>query len=173
MKRYRRPNCKHCGKLYKPDPRRGAVQKFCPKPACQKASRADSQRRWLAKPENKTHFCGAENVLRMQEWRKINPGYWRRRKKPPTTLQDVILAQPVDIKPDIKVKVECPQGVLQNALQDVDQTQHPLIVGFISFFTGTTLQDEIAQSMREIQTRGVRILGEVPGMKSQRGESNG
>ena len=173
MKRYRRLNCKHCGKLYNPTPRRVAVQKFCPKLACQKASRADSQRRWLAKPENKTHFRGPENVLRVQEWRKNNPGYWRRRKKPPVALQDVVLAQPVEIKSDAKVNRDCAKGVLQDALQDVDQMQHPLIVGFISFFTGATLQDEIAQSMREIQTRGVRILGEVPGVKSQRGESHG
>jgi len=173
MNRCRRPNCKHCGDLYTPTPRRRAVQKFCPKPACQKASRADSQRRWLSKPENKTHFCGLENVLRVQEWRKKNPGYWRRRKSAPIALQDVILAQPIDIKNDAKVKAECSKGVLQDALQDVDQMQHPLIVGVISFFTGTTLQDEIAQSIREIQTRGVRILGEVPGMKSQRGESHG
>lgn len=173
MKQYRRPNCKHCGQLYKSNPRRATVQKYCTKPACQKASRADSQRRWLAKPENKTHFCGPENVLRVQEWRTKTPGYWRRRKSPPITLQDVVLAQPVDIKTDAKVMKECAKGVLQDALQDVDQMQHPLIVGVISFFTGATLQDEIARSIREIQTRGVRILGEVPGMKSQRGESNG
>ncbi len=173
MNRCRRPNCKHCGDLYTPTPRRGAVQKFCSKPACQKASRVDSQHRWLAKPENKTHFCGPENVLRTQEWRKKNPGYWRRRKRPAIALQDVILAQPVDIKSDTKVKTECSQGMLRDALQDVDHMQHPLIVGVISFFTGATLQDEIAQSIREIQTRGVRILGEVPGMRSQRGENNG
>jgi len=172
MKRYRRPKCKHCGKLYKLNPHRGSLHKYCSKPECQKASRTASQRRWLAKPENKTHFCGPENVLRVQEWRKANPGYWRRRKKRPSALQDVSPAQPVVIKGDAEVKQRCAICLIQGALQDVSATQQPLLVGLISSLTGFTLQDEIAQSMREIQTRGELILGKVPGMESQRGEKH-
>lgn len=168
MKRYRRPKCKHCGKLYKINPHRGALHQYCSKPECRKASRAESQRRWLAKPENRDHFCGRENVLRVQDWRKANPGYWRRRKKPSHALQDMSSSQPVDKEEDEEVK----KKALHDALQDMSLAQQPLMVGLISGLTGYTLQDQIAQSMRAYQTRGELILGKMPGMKSQRGEGN-
>ena len=50
------------------------------KPGCRKASKADSQRRWLQKPENRDYFRGPEHVQRVQRWREAHPGYWRRAK---------------------------------------------------------------------------------------------
>jgi hypothetical protein len=166
MKRYRRRKCKYCGKLYQVNPRRRDLQRYCRETACQKASHAASQRRWLAKPENRDHFCGPENIDRVQAWRKAHPGYWRRRNKRPIALQDVILTQPVDVQED-------KTDLMQGALQDVISSQHALLVGVISTLTGSTLQDEIGQSMRLFQTRGALILGKVPGMQSQRGENRG
>ena len=46
---------------------------------CRKASKAAAQARWLAKKENANYFHGPENVRRVQEWRKHNPGYWQRK----------------------------------------------------------------------------------------------
>ena len=62
--------CKNCHKLFRPDSRNKAKQKYC--------SQADSQKGWLAKKENQDYFKGADNVKRVQEWRGKNPGYWRR-----------------------------------------------------------------------------------------------
>ena len=50
-------------------------QLYCIKTSCRKASKVASQVKWLAKPENVDHWKGAENVQRVQEWRKANPGY--------------------------------------------------------------------------------------------------
>ena len=67
-------------------------QKYCPKPACRKASRQASQRRWLAKPANRDYHCGAGAVARVRAWRQVHPGYGRR-KAP--ALQDLLPSQGV------------------------------------------------------------------------------
>ncbi len=78
-RRFRKRKCKHCHVFFPPDPRNAWHQEYCYKPECRKASKAESRRRWLQKPENVNHFRWRENVLRVQEWRKANPGYWRRK----------------------------------------------------------------------------------------------
>jgi hypothetical protein len=35
-------------------------------PECRKASKVESQRRWLSKPENQNHFRGSANVERVR-----------------------------------------------------------------------------------------------------------
>jgi len=165
MKFYLRRKCRHCGKLYQVNPRRRDLQRYCRETACQKASHAVSQRRWLEQPENQNYFREPDNVKRVQAWRKAHPGYWRRRNKRPVALQDVISPQPVDVEEDNH------NG--RRALQDVISAQHTLLVGVISILTGSTLQDEIGKSMRLFQTRGALILGKVPGMQSQQGENRG
>ena len=44
------------------DPRNRGRQNFCRKPDCRKASKADSQKRWLDKPGNRDYFRGSEHV---------------------------------------------------------------------------------------------------------------
>ena len=160
MKTHRRRKCNHCGKLYWVSPRRREHQRYCGEAACQKASHAASHRRWLAKPENQDHFRGYAHVERVRVWRKAHPGYWRRDSKRPRALQDVKTTQPIDAQTDNPV-------LTQDALQDVISSQHALLVGVISALTGSALQDEIAQSLREFQTRGALILGKVPRIQSQ------
>jgi len=66
-------------------PRHLKRQKFCRKPECRATSKKYSQQKWLNKPENRNHFSGPENIMRVQEWRRENPEYWKRRgplKKP-------------------------------------------------------------------------------------------
>jgi len=69
-----RIKCPHCQQLFTPDARNATRQRYCSKPACRKQSKADSQRRWLQKPENRDYFRGAEHVLRVQRWRAAHPG---------------------------------------------------------------------------------------------------
>jgi hypothetical protein len=60
--------CEHCGKKFVPDYRNRHHQKYCGRPACRKASKANSQRLWLEK--NPDFFKGHEHVLRVQVWRQ-------------------------------------------------------------------------------------------------------
>jgi hypothetical protein len=116
----------------------------------------------VAKPENREYVSGPDEVKRVQEWRKQNPGYWRRRHKQDHALHDLIQAQPVDDEED-------KPSLIPDTLHDLSLSQDPLLVGFISSLTDSTLHDEIAETMRNYHTRGQIILGMVPGMESQRG----
>ena len=71
-----RCKCLHCGTFFIPDPRNRHHQQYCGEPECRRASKAASQRRWQSRPENADYFRGAENVARVQAWRKAHPGYW-------------------------------------------------------------------------------------------------
>jgi hypothetical protein len=80
MKGPARRNCLCCKEFYRPDHRNLRYQRYCSKPACRKESKAQSQRRWLQRPENENYFRGPENSRRVKEWRKRNPGYRRKKK---------------------------------------------------------------------------------------------
>jgi hypothetical protein len=61
-----------------PDPRSRFHQRYCAEAACKKASKAASQERWRATPENQSYWRGAEQVERVCAWRKEHPRYWPR-----------------------------------------------------------------------------------------------
>jgi hypothetical protein len=152
----RRCKCLHCQKLFVPDYRNRGRQKYCSIPECQQVSKRARQQRWLSKPENRDHFRGAENVHRVQEWRRAHPGYWKRSpRRAVGTLQDACSAQPVAIEEVAPVALPeaCP-----STLQDVCQAQAPLIVGLISKFTDCTLQDDIVLFVRRLIAKGQDIL---------------
>lgn len=123
-----RKKCCHCKELFLPDARNFRWQRYCDKPGCRKASKADSQRRWLQKPENRDYFSGPEHVARVQRWREAHPGYWRRAKARPVALQDLLIIQPA------------------------------VLIGLIAQLTGSTLQDDIALATRRMQQLGNDIL---------------
>jgi hypothetical protein len=56
MARGRRRKCKCCRRLFVPDPRNLRHQGDCSQPSCRAASKAASQARWLANPENQDYF---------------------------------------------------------------------------------------------------------------------
>ena len=81
-KRLRRRKCKCCGAWFMPQPQNASHkgkrhQKHCTKPACRKASKYKSHRRWRRK--NRDYYLG--DSLRTQNWRKENPGYRRRNRR--------------------------------------------------------------------------------------------
>src|SRR5437762_1435879 len=95
MKRNSGRKCSHCKELYRADRRTADRQCFCSKPECKKVSKAQSQKRWLQKPENRIHYGGSENCKHVREWRAANPGYWRRKKaRCKSPLQDDCKVQP-------------------------------------------------------------------------------
>ena len=148
----KRKKCCNCKKLFIPDPRNINRQKYCREPDCRKASKAASQRRWLAKPENQGYFSGPDNVKRVQLWREANPGYWRGKpKNNKDALQDRLNSQPIENNTD---NVQFANDALQDALI----AQPPVLLGLIANFTGDTLQDNMVITLQRLQKLGQDIL---------------
>jgi len=150
MKRNEPRKCNNCNELFAPDPRNVNKQKHCRKPQCRKASKAASQKKWLSKPENQGYFSGPDNVERVQKWRQKNPGY-SRRKKQPMALQDHLPIQPTENKRDIPKQPSY-------ALQDLLTVQPAVIIGLISSYIGSSLQDDIARTLLRMEQFGQEIL---------------
>jgi hypothetical protein len=155
--------CLCCKELHAVDRRNAGRQNYCNKPACRKASKAASQRKWCAKEENKDYFRCEENSARVRTWRVANPGYWRRKARgepvEEVALQETLVAQTVDIQ---LVEPTLAQDT-GNALQDICPAQNPLLVGLVATFFGFALQDDIAGCFRQLLIRGEDILRMSPG----------
>ena len=145
--------CQHCKEFYLPDRRNLHHQRYCAEPACRRQSKAESQRRWVQKPDNQNYFSGPQNSQRVKEWRKRNPGYWRKKKPPPQEpLQDLCTTQ---VAQDEEVK----RIEISDALQDVLVMQPAVMVGLISMMTGSALHEDIAATTRALLSKGQDILG--------------
>jgi hypothetical protein len=137
--------------LFDPNPRNRWHQKFCLKPECRAASKAESQRRWLSSSENRDHFRGAANVERVRQWRKANPEYWKRAKKSSGTLQDLVPIQAPAPQPVASTTSPAP-------LQDLFAAQDPLLVGVIAHLIDSPLQDHVEQATLNLLAKGRTIL---------------
>jgi len=152
MKQKTTRKCLNCSEQFFPDPRNRERQCHCGKPECQKVSKAESQRRWTRKLENKSYFRGAENTDRVRQWRKANPGYRRKKKPAPAGVQqDSCDTQSAGV-------VEVVGSVAGDVLQDVCLVQPALLVGIIAMMTGNVQQEDIAASARSFLARGADIL---------------
>ena len=161
MSMVRKRKCLNCKSLYEPDPRTRDRQRHCSDPACQKASKARRQRRWLAKKENRDYFRGPENSARVKAWRKRHPERKRKKPpKPPPVYQDDCPAQPV-------ANTRVSSHLLQEVLQDDCASQPILLLGLISVLTNHVLQDDIAPVLRKMHARGSAILGNASGRPPQ------
>lgn len=114
-------NCPYCGRLFYPDRRIGERQKSCPREACRKKRKEESQRRWVeANPD-----CFRGRYENTKEWLQDHPGYlkaWRAKRR---DIQDKIrretpvkimrLAVPVgllgDIQDEIRLVRQCGCGL--------------------------------------------------------------
>jgi hypothetical protein len=157
-----RRKCRCCRKFFFPDYRNWHHQSFCSAAACRQASKVASQRRWRRTSFGSNYHRGEHEVWRVQQWRLANPGYWKRSKptsKPP---------QPIDPQPvnHEQSSRNVPRSE-PRTLQDFCLTQDPAFVGLISMVTGSTLQEDIAQTARNLLLRGQNILGlKIPGQPS-------
>ncbi len=152
MRRHvRKRKCKNCKHYFQPDHRSGIRQKFCTKPACRKASKADSQRRWLQKPHNQDYFKGPVHVARVRRWRECHPGYWRKTPDEETALQDSLSVKSVENR-------TVTEHLAKDALQDVLSAQPLVLLGLIAQLTGSALQDDIAATTRRLRQLGDDIL---------------
>jgi hypothetical protein len=162
MKGLARRKCLCCKEFYRPDHRNLRHQRYCSKPACRTESKAQSQRQWLQRPENQNYFRGPENSRRVKEWRKRNPGYWRKKKTPiQVPLQEVCQEQ---VAPNEGVSSE----KASDALQEVLLMQLAVVVGLISMMTGNSLQEDIVATARVLIRKGQDILESNPGSETTR-----
>ncbi len=152
-----RSKCRHCGKIFSPDYRNRHHQHYCPDPACRHVSKTASQRRWLLQPQNRDYFQGPEQIRRVQQWRESNPGYWK--KKPTVPPKTQVNKSHTGDRSQKSCNV--PNGSVE-PLQDVCLVQNPLFIGLISAIAGSTLQEDIAATICELQTQGRKILRPKP-----------
>ena len=157
MKRSRERKCLCCQELFSPDYRNAKRQNYCRKPACRKASKTASQRRWSSK--NPDYFRGSHNVERVREWRSAHPGH--RRKPSGDVLQDRCSRIP-DKKQEVAELLPPEPQVKTSVLQDFCLTQHPVFVGLISHLTGAVLQDDIASIARRLEQLGHDVIASNP-----------
>jgi hypothetical protein len=150
-----RRKCKYCLKLFRPDPRNRRHQRYCASPACRAASKAASQARWRAKPENRSYFRGPVHVARVRAWRSRHPGYWRRARDDGPALQAVLLAQPIGTAVETA-------DIVVSPLQHVLMAQPAVLIGLIAHITGTPLQDDIARTTDRVLRLGRDILAALP-----------
>ena len=177
--------CLNCREPFIPDRYNEWHQEYCTKPACRRASRAESQRRWLAK--NPDYYRGEANCVRVRTWRAAHPGYWRRRPRRARrarrggALQDLGSAQPPDPQlpvafpfgssPGLDDLVSCVtvrvRDALTPALQDLAFSQHLAVAALCGHLddpgSGWPLQDIIGTGLRRLYRRAERALGVGPG----------
>ena len=146
-----RRKCKCCRKLFRPDPRSRGRQRYCSTPICRKASKAASQARWLAAPENRDYFQDPMNVARVQAWRSRHPGYWRKGRRAASALQDVSIEQPIGSAVETTSAVRSP-------LQELITAQPAVLIGLIAHLVGTPLQDDIVRTTDRLLRLGRDIL---------------
>lgn len=146
-----RRKCKCCRKLFRPDARNRRHQSYCSARACRAASKAASQARWLAKPENQDYFRGPVNTARVKAWRSRHPGYWCKGRRASAALQELSTAQPVD--PAAKNG-----DFARSPLQEVLTAQPAVLIGLIAHIVGTPLQDDIVRASGRLLRLGQDIL---------------
>ena len=166
-KKVRQRRCKNCQKLYKPDPRHLKRQKFCRKPACKAASKKYSQQKWLDKPENQDHFSGPEHVVRVQEWRKRNPGYWKRKKRLKESSLIVDALQEMKSCQTLTSKGSS-INLIQLPLQDLISAKTLVFIGFDTHLNKNALQEIIAAAEQETIKLTPDILKELTQKKKCR-----
>ena len=151
MSRERRRKCRHCKGLFRPDPRNRRHQRFCSKPDCRRASKAQSQRQWLTKPANRNYFRGPEHLERVRAWRAAHPGYGRAPSPQDAPLQELSLTQPIELTEKITPLTSDP-------LQELSDAQPLVLLGLIAHLTGIALQEDIAQVARGFQQLARDVL---------------
>jgi len=162
--------CLHCHRLFTPNARNVNRQKFCSAPACKKASKTESQRRWSS--NNPDYFKGIANVSRVQEWRRTHPNSPRAGGRK-SALQDGFPANPSEPKgiPSSPVEISPPQQVSLYALQDSVLNQHLVLIGIIAHFGAIVLQEDIDKATRYLSQLGQNVINGLP-IKPQGGPEN-
>lgn len=155
--------CRHCHKLFIPDRRNRHRQFYCRKPACRKARKVASQRRWLA--QNPDHFKQPKHAERVRLWRE------RRRVRAEQV-------RPARAGPNTRTPVQKasdPGGdnhgaavsgtLLQDRFEVLQDSiiRNPFIVGFLRHVFGCHSVDNMEARVRLLIESGVELLSGLPG----------
>jgi hypothetical protein len=151
MARGKRRKCKSCLKLFRLDPRSRDRQQYCSTPLCKRASKAASQARWLAKPENQDYFRDPYHVARIREWRARKGSSWRKPSRVGGALQDARTAQHVDAVSKSGIPTT-------SLLQEIIMAQPAVLIGLIAHLVDTPLQDDILHAARRLLRLGQDII---------------
>lgn len=156
MRMHRSGQCKclKCGIFYVQDARNKGRQKYCSKPVCRKRSKVASQAKWRGKPGNKD---SDDDKRRVREWRAANPGYWKRKRSG----GEIALRDPLD--PQVAVGNRKTKQDEPIALQDLLQSQDPLVLGLVMHVADIALRDDIAGMAQRLISKGRAMMGTSPG----------
>ena len=154
MTSIKKQQCIHCHIYFIPDHRNGKRQKFCHLTECRQASKAASQKRWLAK--NPDYFKGACHVQRVQEWRRAHIGRHKGTVKK-RVLQDSYPPESSPKQVDTIEVTPVEKGSL-SVLQDSWIAQQAVLIGLIAQVTGLVLQDDIASVTCRLAQLGQDVL---------------
>jgi hypothetical protein len=138
-----RRKCRHCKAFFIPDPRNRFHQRYCGQPACRRASKAASQRKWESRPENRDYYCGSEKATKVRAWNQ------------PTVLPEVLPAQTTPVEQD-------PVQDGRAVLPEFWHGQPPILIGFIAQMTGCVLPEDIAVVANRLIARGQALMGRPP-----------
>ena len=163
--------CMSCGEFFIPDHRSGERQRYCGATACRRASKAASQAAWLAQPANNDYFRGPVHVARVQAWRTAHPGYSRGRVRSSPALQEPFPTQVPDAVEESANRGEVPEVPAALALQDLLNTESPLLAGLIVHLFQPALQDDMASTTRRLVQLGRDLFNGGRGEGSQAGNS--
>lgn len=147
MSHIRKVRCKNCRRPFQADPRVRWHQKYCSRPPCQKASKTEAQRLWRKSKKGRDYYLGPANALRVKEWRREHPGYWKRKSK--IALQDQLPAKLPAVLHALESKI--------SALQDQLQLQSTLVLGVIAKLAAHALQDKMDQFLDELILVGEQL----------------
>ena len=142
-----RRRCVHCNRLYQPDPRNRRHQRYCSRAACRRVSKHSSQHTWIQSRKGREYFSDSENSSRVQNWRKLNPGY-RKNSRHLDVLQDFFLKLqllgPSDHNPNVG----------ERALIDVLNSYCLLLLGLMTKLPKTNKKEIIDETFRSLILAG-------------------
>jgi hypothetical protein len=158
MARSGQRKCMCCGDFFDCDHRNRERQRYCANAECRRASKAVSQARWLAQPQNIDYFRGALHVARVQLWRAAHPGYSRGKARKPVALQDPLTTQAADEVEESCIRGDLAEAPGSAALQDLLNTPTPVLAGLIAHLFEVTLQDDMAATARRLVQLGHDVI---------------
>jgi len=142
-----RPCC-ICHKIFTPNKFAGHRQVVCSREPCRKAAKKQRQADWFLR--NPDYFSGPENVERVRQWR---------RKKAMEAPPDPQPPKPPDPPSTQKAKSCNKPEPAEGVLQDLARPAEPVIMGILSFLSGTMLQDEVHNLYVQCSRRGNELQG--------------
>jgi hypothetical protein len=143
MKQHRRRKCRHCGDLFRPDPRNLRHQRHCTKPAS--AAGSTSRRTAItSRGLQMSSGCALGGQPIPATGAALGRKARRRYKRTP-------LAQAIEAHGKSPTLAEI-------ALQDFFCAQPVVLIGLIANLTGSALQEDIARTARRLRQLGQDIV---------------